>query len=281
MIKYGVNCALEPVAENAPVVLRGNIENIAKTAAEIGYNGLELFIRDPGNYSGRQLEKVADEHGIEFCAIATGMEYTKNGLCLIDDNPASRVKSIDRLKEHIDLAQQLDCAVIVGIMRGNINDFSKYNHYLGLLSEALQILSQYAKESGVMLYIEAIMRYVNNYLCTVDETADYVRSLGLDNLKLHIDSHLMNVEDRDIKKSILASRDVLGYVHLSDSNRAYPGGGSFDFKAMMNTLQDIGYNGYATVECQPYPTQTDCALRGLQYMRHLEGLLEIERAPVR
>lgn len=281
MIKYGVNCALEPVAENAPVVLRGNIENIAKTVAEIGYNGLELFIRDPGNYSGKQLKKVADEHGIEFCAIATGMEYTKNGLCLIDDNPASRVKSIDRLKEHIDLAQQLDCAVIVGIMRGNINDFSKYNHYLGLLSEALQILSQYAKESGVMLYIEAIMRYVNNYLCTVDETADYVRSLGLDNLKLHIDSHLMNVEDRDIKKSILASRDVLGYVHLSDSNRAYPGGGSFDFKAMMNTLQDIGYNGYATVECQPYPTQTDCALRGLQYMRHLEGLLEIERAPVR
>lgn len=277
---YGVNCALEDVAPNAPVILRGSIEDVARQASEIGYEALELFIRNPKQYKATALKRAADDNGIGFCGIATGMEYTKNKLSLIDDDANVRQSAIERLKEHIDLAHVLGCPVIVGIMRANIPDFSQYALYEGRFSDALRSLSAHAAAAGVPLVVEAILRYINNYLCSVPETMDYLEKLALPNVKLHIDSHLMNVEDKDIAASIRYGSGRLAYVHMSDSNRAYPGGGGFDFKTMMAALMDVEYQGYLTTECQPYPDPYTCAKRGLDYCRHLEALLAIERLPL-
>ena len=280
MFRYGVNCALEEVPLRSPVILRGSIGQIAKEAAEIGYDGLELFIREPGQYDPEMLLKAARDNGVAFCNIATGMEYNLNGLSLISDDPAVRKAAVKRLCEHIDLARELDCAVIVGIMRGNIPDFGQYEKYEGYLTEALHELCAYGEKKNVPLVLEAILRYINNYLCSVPETLAYLDKVGRGNLLIHIDSHLMNVEDKNIAESVKMCAGKLGYVHFSDSNRAYPGGGTFDFKTMMNALMDIGYGGYITAECQPLPNPRGCAKRAYDYMRHLQGLLEIERLPL-
>lgn len=280
MFRYGVNCALEDVPSRSPVILRGSIEEIARDAAEIGYNGLELFIRNPQQYDGAHLRRVAQEHGLEFCNIATGMEYSKNGLSLISDDLSVRRSAIRRLQEHMDLGKVLGCPVIVGIMRGNIPDFDQYDKYEGYLSEALLELSEYGHKIGVPLVLEAILRYINNYLNTVHETVDYLDRLGCDNILVHIDTHLMNVEDRNPVESILYCEGKLGYVHFSDSNRAYPGGGAVDFKSALGALMDIDYQGYITTECTPNPTPYLCAQRGLEYIKSLERVLQIERAPL-
>ena len=280
MFKFGVNCALEPVPESAPVVLRGKIESVARDAAKVGYDGLELFIRKPRQYDAAHLKSVADSFGIEFCSIGTGMEYSLEGLCLISDDTFIRAAAIDRLKEHIDLAAILGCSVVVGMMRGNIPDFTRQELYLDYLIRALHSLDDYASSSGVSLVVESIMRYISNYLTTVPETTEFLKRVGRPNIGLHIDSHLMNVEDKDIASSIKCGAKWLKYVHFSDSNRAYPGGGKFDFKEMMHALIDVGYTGYITNECQPYPNPYTCAERGLRYNRHLQALVEIERAPL-
>jgi len=281
MFRYGVNCAFEEVAPSAPVVLRGGIESVAKEAAEIGYDGLELFIRNPAQYDGKYLKRVATEHGLGFATIGTGMEYTVNQLSLISDSPAVRQAAVDRLKEHIDLAAELGSSVVVGMMRGNVPDFARYQVYEDYLAEAVHALSRHAASANVSLVIEAIIRYVSNYLNSVPETVDFLEKLGLSNVGLHIDSHLMNVEDKSVAESIHYGKKWLRYVHFSDSNRAYPGGGKFDFKEMMGALMDVGYGGYITNECQPYPDSYTCAKRGLAYCRHLQGLLEIEQASLR
>lgn len=281
MFKYGVNCAFEEVSPRAPVILRGSMEQVAKEAAEIGYDGLELFIREPKQYDGQYLKRVADDYGLGFSCIGTGMEYTVNQLCLISDDASIRQRAVERLKEHIDLAAEIKSMVVVGMVRGNVPDFAHYDRYEGYLVEALYALSEHATKAGVGLVVEAILRYISNYLNSVPETVDFLERLGLQNVGLHIDSHLMNMEDKDIAASVRYGRDWLKYVHFSDSNRAYPGGGNFDFKRMMNALMDIGYTGYITTECQPFPDSYTCAKRGFDYCRHLQGLLEIERAPLK
>ena len=67
----------------------------------------------------------------------------------------------------------------------------------------------------------------------------------------------MLVEDRDPVQSIYETEDILEYVHFSDSNRKYPGAGNVDFKAIMGALMDVGYKGYITMECLPYPTELE------------------------
>lgn len=277
MFKYGISCSLEPQAVRQPVILRGDIESIAERSAKAGYDGIELFIRDPRQYDANRLMKAAADQGLEYCAIATGMEYTRNGLCLIDDDPVKRRAAIDRLKEHMDLGAQLKCPVIAGIMRGNIPDFDRYQMYEDRLTEALGALNDYSEAVGCELVVESILRYINNYLNSAPETADYLRKIALPHVKLHIDTHSMILEDIDLADSVRQTADILAYVHFPDSNRGYPGAGNIDFKPIMRALADVGYEGWITLECVPLPSEYECAKRGVDYLRALETIIRLER----
>lgn len=277
MFKYGISCALEPQPLRQPVILRGDIRSVTRTAGELGYDGVELFIRNPGQYDVKEMLGAAAAAGVEYCGIATGMEYNLNHLCLISDDAAVRRSAVNRLKEHLDLGAALRCPVVVGIMRGNIPDFNRYAEYEDRLSDALRELDAYASECGGEIVVEAILRYINNYLNSVPETADYLRRLNLDHVKLHIDTHSMALEDADFVQSVKETADVLRYVHFPDSNRGYPGAGNIDFKPIMGALMDAGYEGYIDLECQPYPSERECGRRGLLYLKNLESILQIER----
>ena len=281
MFKYGISCSLELQPVRQPVIIRGEIEHVADQVKKAGYDAIELFIRDPRQYDPKRLNKAAADNGLGFCAISTGMEFTRNHLCLIDDDPAGRRAAVDRLKEHIDLGAAIGSPVVVGIMRGSIPDFDREAEYIGYYREGLGELCDYAKEQGVRIYVESIMRYINNYLNDVPETAEFLRSMKKDNLFLHIDTHSMVVEDKDEYNTVKNAADIMGYVHFSDSNRGYPGAGNIDFKPIMKALYDSGYDGYISTECTPYPTEFDCALRGLEYMKALETIIAIEGRKVK
>ncbi len=277
MFKYGISCSIEPQPATQPTILRGEIGDIARRAKRAGYDAIELFIRDPEQYDPKALNKAAKDNGVAYCAIATGMEYTRNGLCLISDDPVNRRAAIDRLKAHVDLGAEIKAPVIAGIMRGNIPDLSRRANYEARLADALVELTEYAETLGVEIYVESILRYINNYLNSAPETADFLRALGRPNLTLHIDTHSMCLEDANLQDSVLETCDILGYVHFSDSNRCYPGAGNIDFKAVLSALMDVNYQGYISTECQPYPTEDECARRGVQYIKALVQVLEIER----
>jgi len=281
MFKYGISCALEPLPLRHPVVLRGDIAHVTKVAAEIGLDGVELFIRAPARYDRREMIEAANRAGVEYCAIATGMEYTMNGLSLISDDASVRRAAVDRLKEHLELGAALHCPVVVGIMRGNIPDFARYQEYEDRFSQALVELDGYALSCGGSIVVESILRYINNYLNSAPETAEFLRKLPLKRTALHIDTHSMILEDGDLAASVRRTADVLGYVHFPDSNRGYPGAGNIDFKPVMRALMEVGYRGYITLECLPYPSERACGERGLQYLRALETILQIEQQDYR
>lgn len=278
MFKYGIACSLDETSTRAPIILRGDIESIAITAKEIGYTGLELQMCDPQQYDWKNLTSTAHQIGMEFCAIATGRELHEHGLSLISDDPGIRRNAIDKLKIHIDLGAAIGCLVIIGTVRSNIPDMTRYVHYEDLLSKAMLELSDYAQAHGVLLVVENILSSISNYLNTMKEVTDYINRLGRENIGIHLDTYSMLTEDNNITRAVQYCADKLDYVHFSDSGRYYPGGGNVDFKAFMNALRDIGYKGYVTTECIPYPDPYLCARRGLDYLRALETCIAIEHS---
>jgi sugar phosphate isomerase/epimerase len=276
MFKYGIVCGLEDMPSSKPVILRGDIVYCAEIAADIGYDALELHINNPKQYDAFYLKKVADERNLKYCGIATGMEYINNKLSLISDDKSIRRAAINRLKEHLELSAVLNCPVIVGIMRGNIPNEKEKDKYINYHSEALMELSEYAAKLGTSLVVESILRYICNYLNTLADTVDYLDNLQLPNVKLHADTHSMIMEDQDMPNAIRYSKDKMGYVHFTDSNRRYPGGGNVDFKACMKALKEINYEGYIGFECVPYPDQIKCAKFCYDYIKALEVCIEIE-----
>jgi sugar phosphate isomerase/epimerase len=277
MYKYGIQCALEPLPERMPAIFRGSIREVAEASRKAGYDAMELYIHDPKDKNVREMKSAAADNGLEYCGICTGLEFIINGLCVTSDDASVRSKAVDRLKEHLDLGTLLGCPIVVGSMRGNIPNSSFLKEYLKRLGEALVRLDAYAAKAGGELLVENIHQYTSNYLCTVAETGDFVHGLDLPHLKLHIDTHSMHIEDREAAGIIARYKDVLGYVHFSDSNRGYPGAGSIDFKAYYHALLDSDYRGYITAECQPYPDSEACAERALRYMKNMESAALIER----
>ena len=274
--RYGVVCSLEPLPESKPVIFRGSIDAVAQETRMAGYDAMELHIRNPLSYDAHVLKQSASDNGLGFSALSTGLEYLENGLSLISDEVRVRQAALQRLKEHVDLATQLDCLLVIGIMRANIPDPARRPRYEAYLDEALVTLAGYARERGVTLVFESIMRYINNYYNTVPETVDYLRRLAQPNLKIHIDTHSMIVEDPDLPAAVRYCGSDLGYVHFSDSNRRFPGGGNIDFKPILQSLLDIRYMGYVTFECVPWPDARSCAHLCLEYIRALESCIRVE-----
>ncbi len=268
--KYAITAAIENVPNNFPVVLRGDFSLTAQKAKDAGFCAVELHLRNPKQINGEEILNIADKNGLKICGIATGMEFTLNKLSLIDENADMRNAAINRLKEHVDLAKIFDCLVIVGIMRSNIPDFKNYDKYENMLTDSLSIVAEYAERNNVIIVVENITRYINNYLNTVPETYDYLKKINLPNTKLHIDTHSMNIEDVNMVESIIYAKDMIDYVHFSDSNRLRPGLGHMDFKAMLKALDDIGYDGYIAVECLPVLDPITCMNECIDYLKEIE-----------
>ena len=278
MFRYGISAALEELPESQPVTLRGPIEELCRFAKETGYDALELHIREPKRYDTGKIRAAAERYGLSICAAANGMEYTTGGLSLIDDDPEGRERAIARVFEHIDFVADLDALLIVGIMRGNIPRGRPPSVYIARFAEVMKRICEYAAQKQVFVVLESIMRYINNYLNSVPQTMDFITSLGCKNLSLHLDTHSMVIEEKNSRESILYCRNKpLGYVHYSDNNRLYPGGGAVNFRELTHALMDIGYSGYISIECLPYPGAEESARLGLSYVKSMVNAVCIER----
>lgn len=84
----------------------------------------------------------------------------------------------------------------------------------------------------------------------LEQAADLIRTVGLDSVKIGIDSYHMNIEERDPASAIVAHADVIGHAQVSDSNRFQPGAGHLDWPAWLAALHTIGYDGHLAAECR-------------------------------
>lgn len=269
-LKYAVTLSIEKLSMNTPVLLRGDFNEKAAVANMLGYDAIELHLRNPEKLDGEMILECCKNNKINISAIATGLEYSLNNLSLISDNIEVRERAINHLKKHIELASLLNSVVIIGCIRGNIPENGERNIYWRRFDDAMLYLSDYAYEHGVVLVIESINHYVNNYLNSVYDTVSYISRLGRDNIKLHIDTHHMNIEDDDIVDAVRLSERYLGYVHFAGANRLYPSVGKIPYHEIQNELRRFNYSGYIGLECIPVPDPVTAAQRGLDYLKKHE-----------
>ena len=72
--------------------------------------------------------------------------------------------------------------------------------------------------------------------------------IGADNATVHLDTYHMNIEEPGMAAPIEACGDLLGYVHVGESNRGPLGTGTVDFREALAARDRIGYNGTITFE---------------------------------
>ena len=269
-LKYAVSVTDEAVGVNTPIMIHGSFEECFREAADCGYDGVELQIKNPATRDAGQLRTLMERYDLAIPAITSGMEYFGNGLSLISEDKAVQKQAVNRLIEHLELAEHLGSMVLVGSMRGVIDDFSRYSLLEQRLVENLQRVQEVAERKNVNVVFEPINLYVINYINTLDEGTELIKKVNSDHFWLVIDTHHMRIHDGDMYEAIVRNGEWIRYVHYSDGNRCYPGGGNVDFLQCTRALLDIGYSGWITMECLALDNGKRCAKRALDYSRRLE-----------
>lgn len=250
--------------------LMGPLEECARQAAEMGYDAMSLTINRPEELEAARVGRIMKEYGLKVSGLATGRCYTVDGLGLAMADPERRNGAVDRMLAHTELCARLgEAKLIIGAVRGRIQDAGGAEEYTKLFRDSLERLLKRAEPLGVQLALEAISKIDSDAYCLVGETAEFIRSFHTPALRLQLDSiHLHTNGETDFASEIVKAGDLVGQVDISDLNRMLPDGKHFDFTRLMEALKKIDYQDYLVFEYRAAPPENAAGL-GLQYIRGL------------
>ncbi|MFC4493186.1 sugar phosphate isomerase/epimerase family protein [Streptomyces ovatisporus] len=119
-----------------------------------------------------------------------------------------------------------------------------------VLLTGLTELGEHARREGVTLFLEPLNRYEDHMVNRLEQAVELIREVGLDSVRVGIDSYHMNIEESDPPAAILAAAPYIGHAQVSDSNRFQPGAGHLDWPAWLGALDGAGYTGHLALECR-------------------------------
>lgn len=265
-MKLSIVLSAQPTSFSAIPFTEGLAENIIKIK-NLGYDGVELAIRNPDKIDLKWLKPFLEDNNIVVPAIGTGQILSEEGLSFTNPDIEIRRKAIERIKLHVQLAKELNAHVIIGLVRGQIKKELSVDQQEQWLIEAFTECA--SEDKSVKLVIEPINRYETNIINTIESGLEFIEKAEMDNIGLLLDTFHMNIEEPSIVDSIRLAKNKCFHFHIADSNRWYPGAGHIDFQEIVNTLKDIGYNGFMTAEMLPLPDPETSALKTLEFMRKL------------
>lgn len=268
MIRFSVAIAPD-VADSAPVLYRGDIFASLEKAKAAGFDAVEIHLQNPDQLDPTALMQRCGSLGLRISAVATGLAKLREGLCFIHDDAAVREKAVNRILSFIEWSVRTGAMIVVGSMRGSIPDMKNRARYDERFYECMaRILSQ-ADAAGVTILLELINRYENNYLNTAAEFLEYTKPIRHRSLMAHLDTFHMNIEEASMTEAIRISAPYYGYMHFADNNRRYMGAGSIDFKPVVQSSIEAGYDGYFALECLPLPTPEEAVAHSMEVMNAL------------
>jgi sugar phosphate isomerase/epimerase len=247
--------------------LSGDLRQNFARMRDLGYDGVELAIREPARVNPDEIAQLAAEFGLLIPAIGTGQAWGEEGLSFTDPHLKVRRLAIERIKSHIPLAKQFNAVIIIGLVRGILKQGVEHQQAIDWLVEAFQECCQAAAEDNVKLALEPINRYETSLINTVSEGLELIKNVNADNFGLLLDTFHMNIEEPDIYKSMQDCGKRIFHFHVADSNRWHPGAGHLDFEGLLKTLADLGYEGFLSGEFLPEPDPFTAAKNSISHLR--------------
>lgn len=230
-----------------------DLDEHLKRIAKIGYSAVEPLIGILYDDSVETYSKVyaplLNKYNLGISAFRTGKIHAELGWGFSHPEREKRKSAENAIDSVIRLAGEFPGAKIYnGLIQGlpisgsSIEEAKEY-----VFSSFLNCLETAEKEN-VDFCIEAVNRYELSYNNTLSEVSAFLRRLKSGKAKLLIDTFHMNIEESDLSEAIKSTGEHIGGVHFMDSNRLPPGYGHLDLAKIFNTLIEIGYKDYFTVE---------------------------------
>jgi sugar phosphate isomerase/epimerase len=229
-------------------------------AAECGYTGVEIApftintdARQITAEQRAQTRREAEEAGLEVIGLHWLLAKTE-GLYLTSPDKATRDRTRDYLRALVQLCYDLGGRVMVFgsplqriLLPGVTNDEAmKY------AAEVFSGVAPDLQDADVILALEPLSPEWGPFLNTAAEGVQLIEMVGSPNVRLHLDCIAMATESTSIPDLLRANKQVLEHFHANDPNKQGPGMGDLDFHPILETLGEIDYRGWVSVEVFDY-----------------------------
>jgi len=271
-LKSAVTISLVPEARQGPFVFHttaaeGGLAAACHTAAELGFDAVEIFPESAEAFPAAELARLLAEHGLTVAAVGTGAGWVKHKLHLCHADAAVRTHAHEFIAKIIDVAGRFGAPAIIGSMQGRWEGELSRDEALEHLAAALDLLGARAAGHGQVLLYEPLNRYETNLFNRQGDAAVWLETRGLLHVRLLCDLFHMNIEEVDVAAALTAAGRRVGHVHWADSNRQAMGLGHSDVRPVVAALRGIGYAGFLSAEVFPLPTAVEAARQTILSIR--------------
>lgn len=232
--------------------LQGNFEKNVEFIKLCGYDAVEIVTTAPKRVDWVQIRDILDAYGMTVPLVCTGALSGK-GYNLSSADGRIREKTVSRVRELIDVASFFGADINAGSIKGSYEVGVPKHNTETWAEESFIKLCDYAASKNVCIDIETASFFWTDFMNTCDSALAMINNVNRKNLCLMMDTFHFHIEEKNIINTIKKYSAFCRHVHLADSNRKYPGAGSLNFKKIISTFHDCGYNGAFTVEVRFEP----------------------------
>lgn len=240
-MKYGINLYLW--ADD----MHDGLLPVLESLKRMGYDGVEVPIFDLDTEKWEHWAKRLDDLGLERTAnTVIAPEHNP-----VSDDPSIRKAAYEHMQKVVDCCAAVNSSILcgphqvaLGVFTGRGPTEVEWDRSV----EHLRKVAEYAQGQGVVLAEEVVNRFELYHLNILDQAVRLVDEVGHPNCKIHLDTFHAHIEEKDPAAAMRRAGKRIAHVHISENDRGVPGTGSVRWDATFAALEEIGYDGWLTVE---------------------------------
>ncbi|KXA95888.1 hypothetical protein AKJ65_00105 [candidate division MSBL1 archaeon SCGC-AAA259E19] len=170
---------------------------------------------------------------------------------MIASNPETRKTGIEFLKKVIRIISKLRGDVLCGVLYagwGELKDRMRTQEEWEHAKNGLLEVADVAKQHRVVLALEPVNRFEGYFLNTAKDALKLVKEIGHPNIKIHLDTFQMNIEEKNLTQPIKTVEDELHHLHFCANHRGTPGTGHIPWRDIFKSLKEIEYDNWGVIE---------------------------------
>lgn len=259
-----------------------NVEQIAKNARSMGYDGVELrgsagehIGPDESAQSRADIKKLFASQGV---AIACIMGYSR----FTWDEPAKREADVANAIKFLGVAKDIGCPTL-RIFGGNRSPNASFEENVARVVESIRKITPTAAKLGVKLALET-----HDDWCKGENIAAVIK--GVDSPALGVCWDISNawwIEPFD--QTYGAIKNHIAHVHFKDSRKdadgkihsCLPGTGQVDMAKGLSLVKQTGYSGWLSFEWEKKwePALEEPEVAFPHYLKHATKLMAAAGVP--
>jgi sugar phosphate isomerase/epimerase len=221
------------------------LDTTLRRIKKLGYESIEIS-GEPEQYKIKDTRKLLKEHGIR-CWGAVTLTLGERNLAAKDEG--QRARSVDYMKSVITMVSELDGEIITLVpatVGKVVPDATEEEEWKWVVDGTKECFA-HAKKKGVKIAVEPLNRF-ETYLFNRAAQALALADAVSPDCGVCLDAFHLNIEEENMYDAIRLAGKRLFDFHVADNNRFACGLGHLNWKKIVSTLEEIGYDGALTNE---------------------------------